>query len=1398
MKKSTLLFSACLFLLFTTIPLQIQSQPLLWGMTSADGNNSGGTIINYTGGDTSINNAFNLPSAYLTRLLNSSLTEAKNAKFYAFNTNDGAQLGSIFKSDTSGNYTTMVYLDSSTGIQPFGSLLSAGNGLLYALTPYGGLNNSGTIISYAPDSNYVTKLIDLPLSANPFGSLIQGANGILYGMTQNDGTNSSGTIFQYNISTATYSVLYNLPFNSVPQGSLLEVGSDTLYGMVSSGSGGVFQYVISTGTYTIAINFNYAVGDGALICASNGQLYGLTSYGGNAGSGNIFSYNIGSLTYTDLYDFQNTPDGANPLGDLYQASDSMLYGMTSAGGANGTGTIFQYNINNGIYTQFVNLSVTTGDIPEYGHFTEYVGIPALTAPDSQTVCTGTIVTFKALSNAIFTLIEWQVSTDGGNTYNNIPGANDTIYSFIAQASQNNDLYRAMFTNITGAYATAAATLTVLSHCPQLIACTIRGGAYAAGTIIRYTGGLNSLSGTFNFPEYNNYPNSGPRSNPTEAPNSKLYGLDASSGLNNLGSIYEYDYNSNSYALKVSFDSAMGLYPSGQLLLANNGLMYGLAGGQELNFNDGGGLYGGGTLFSYVPGSYSITILVNLPAHADPFGSLMQASDGKLYGMTSSNGTYLSGTLFQYDISTDSFTELYSFMSGDPLATLLEAGRDTLYGEADDSLFRYVISSHTFTTLYGFPGHVNSDFCTPIRASDGKLYGIAAYTPPTGGNIYSYDIGSGVYTDLHDFGSGNDGLYPMGDLYQASDGMLYGYTFTGGFNYYGTIFRYDIGTSTYTKMVDLNSATGFGPDYGHFIEYMTPPVINTQPSDYIACAGSTTTFTASASATYLTVQWQVSTDSGAIFTNIPGATDTNYSFISGSSQNGYQYRAVFVNVMVSDTSTVAILTVNPPVIDTITAFICQGDSVAFGLQHYYHSGAYTDTFSTSYGCDSIVTLHLTVSATAYTRLYDTICQGASVSLGSHSYIQAGVYTDTFASSHGCDSIVTLALTVYPTVMNSLYDTICHGSSVVLGSYSYTQAGVYPDTFSTLYGCDSIVTLYLTVSPNPSVDLYDTLVTGGTISIAGRTYSQSGTYADTLMSAHGCDSVITLHLLVESQATFAQLFDTICQGFSVTLGGHSYSVSGTYLDTISGTLADTIISLHLVVNQGLLVNTTDTICQGSSVTVGMHTYTQTGIYVDTLASVYGCDSVHSLSLTVLDSSNLTVSITLSRGPIAAGMETDTFTATSTGCTDPYYSWFNDIVPLGVHDPILILTQSTSGADSISCNVFCNNMCIADANASSNAININGISQISFIQGVNIYPNPTPGSINMEINTSAMADQDARISIIDMVGQTIQTEQLTLHAGYNKSVINISEGSASGVYIIQLTAAGQSAYYRIVLDR
>jgi gliding motility-associated-like protein len=136
---------------------------------------------------------------------------------------------------------------------------------------------------------------------------------------------------------------------------------------------------------------------------------------------------------------------------------------------------------------------------------------------------------------------------------------------------------------------------------------------------------------------------------------------------------------------------------------------------------------------------------------------------------------------------------------------------------------------------------------------------------------------------------------------------------------------------------------------------------------------------------------------------------------------------------------------------------------FYCQTYTTSGVYTQVISNETGCDSVVTLNLTISTNSASSVSATSC--SSYIWNGNSYTGTGSYTDTLTASTGCDSIVTLNLTINPAAVSNLKQTICSGQSYA----GYTDSGTYIDTLVSATGCDSIRTIQLAVMNPPAPDL-----------------------------------------------------------------------------------------------------------------------------------------------------------------------------------------------------------------------------------------------------------------------------------------------------------------------------------------
>ena len=126
-----------------------------------------------------------------------------------------------------------------------------------------------------------------------------------------------------------------------------------------------------------------------------------------------------------------------------------------------------------------------------------------------------------------------------------------------------------------------------------------------------------------------------------------------------------------------------------------------------------------------------------------------------------------------------------------------------------------------------------------------------------------------------------------------------------------------------------------------------------------------------------------------------------------------------------------------------------------------SGTYNDTIANTSGCDSIITINLTIHNATDTAFSIAACQSYT-SPGGKVWGQNGVFIDTILNAAGCDSILTIDLTIFETAYDTLTLTECVSYVSPSGKHTWTESGTYTDTVVTSKGCDSIVTFHLTIN------------------------------------------------------------------------------------------------------------------------------------------------------------------------------------------------------------------------------------------------------------------------------------------------------------------------------------------------
>lgn len=138
----------------------------------------------------------------------------------------------------------------------------------------------------------------------------------------------------------------------------------------------------------------------------------------------------------------------------------------------------------------------------------------------------------------------------------------------------------------------------------------------------------------------------------------------------------------------------------------------------------------------------------------------------------------------------------------------------------------------------------------------------------------------------------------------------------------------------------------------------------------------------------------------------------------------------------------------------------------------------------------------------------ICEGAVYARNNFSEWEPGVYTQSWTAENGCDSIVTLHFTVNPAQKHVINASVCQGSEYEGNGFREFISGTYSHSLQSVAGCDSVVSLVLTVNPVYNDTIHASICQGDIYSANGFSASSTGFYSHTSLSAQGCDSTMVL--------------------------------------------------------------------------------------------------------------------------------------------------------------------------------------------------------------------------------------------------------------------------------------------------
>jgi autotransporter passenger strand-loop-strand repeat protein len=573
-----------------------------------------------------------------------------------------------------------------------------------------------------------------------------------------------------------------------------------------------------------------------------------------------------------------------------------------------------------------------------------------TQPSSQTVTAGQTASFTAAASGTPTpTVQWQLSTNGGATWNNIAGATATTFSITnTTASQSGAEYRAVFTNSAGSATSNAATLTV-TVAPSITTQPTNQTVTAGQTATFTAAATGSPTPTV---QWQVSTNGGSAWSNISGATATTFSV-TNAATSQSGAKYRAVFTNGAGSATSNAATLTVNTPSGTTTATFRQGVAGYTGGQDAGITTQYAIYNGGNGVQYLnqptleigtdgQGSVFESLIkfnsLNIPSNAVVSGASLTLTIVDWWGNTSVTGYYVKnawsiadktigfihrgngldwatpGALGQGTdlVAGKSFTLPTTNANGpqtftinlDPavvqnwianptadqgILLVTSAPRTVGVDTAENSTVsvRPLLKVTYSTGAATAPSVITQPTNQTVTAGQTATFTAAATGSPT--PTVQWQLSTNGGSTWNNIGGATATTLSITNTTTSQSGAKYRAVFTNGAG----------SATTNAATLTVNAAA-------------IAPSITTQPTNQTVTAGQTATFTAGATGSPTpTVQWQVSTNGGSTWGNISGATATTLSFATTTAQNGNQYRAVFTNSAGSATTTAATLTVNSP-------------------------------------------------------------------------------------------------------------------------------------------------------------------------------------------------------------------------------------------------------------------------------------------------------------------------------------------------------------------------------------------------------------------------------------------------------------------------------------------------------
>jgi len=446
-----------------------------------------------------------------------------------------------------------------------------------------------------------------------------------------------------------------------------------------------------------------------------------------------------------------------------------------------------------------------------------------------------------------------------------------------------------------------------------------------------------------------------------------------------------------------------------------------------------------------------------------------------------------------------------------------------------------------------------------------------------------------------------------------------------------------------------------------------------------------------------------------------------------------------------------------------------NSYTFNGQLLVESGVYEENFTSSLGCDSLVSLELIIFDSQETELDVFGCDFYEWELTNSIFDEEGTYSTTLTTINGCDSIVSINVSLKNDVQ-SFEIVACEDYTWEETGLTYSQSGIYEANYTNSFGCDSILILNLSLFSDTTSTTIASSCDSFIWTANGQVFDESGIYETSLSTINGCDSLVTLELTI-LESTSSTFSEESCESFVWSLNDTEYTESGTYEHVITNNVGcDSLVILNLaILNQN--INQAEIACEVFEWEVSGQLLTESGTYTESFLNTANCDSTIILDLEIIN-----VNTDLNQEGIELSSDALNSTFQWLDCDNNFSPILGQVesefIPL--ENGLYALEVTKSGCVDTSDCVLITTVGLDD-------------NYVQKSEAIIIYPNPTRGDFTIALNESSTIQF---IKCLDIRGREVKNFTVLDNRRFELSAEN-------GVYVLLIQLEnGKNISSRLVL--